>query len=412
MPRLKINSFKTQIIFLLCLVCSFFALSCSKNEKTAAKDDGKITVITTIFPAYDWCKNIASDNVNLELLITDGSDLHNFQPTVKDIVRISECDVFVYVGGQSDLWVADVLKNAKNKNLRVINLMESLGDSLKVEELVEGMEAHEHDHDHDSEQQGQTSLHAENHEHEHEHEHDSEQGGQTSLHDSAKLTELKSTGTTSSDKDVASNNTEEHKLVLGYSLNDSAKLTNIQSTGGTLNIDEHIWLSLHNAKVLCGTIANVLCSVDSDNAQKYKQNLNDYLVKIDALNDEYKSTVENAKLNTVLFADRFPFRYLIDDYRINYFAAFAGCSAETEASFKTIQFLSSKLDEFNLPCVLVLENSDKKLAKTIIENSSLKNQTILQMNSMQSVGIDKINAGLSYLEIMKENLQVLQKALN
>lgn len=387
MPRLKINSFKTQIIFLLCLVCSFFALSCSKNEKTVAKDDAKITVITTIFPAYDWCKNIAGDNVNLELLITDGSDLHNFQPTVKDIVRISECDVFVYVGGQSDLWVADVLKNAKNKNLRVINLMESLGDSLKEEEFVEGMEAHEHDHD-------------------------SEQWGQTSLHDSAKLTELKNTGTTSSDKDVASNNTEEHKLVLGYSLNNTAKLTNIQSTGGTLNIDEHIWLSLHNAKVLCGTIANVLCSVDSDNAQKYKQNLNDYLVKIDTLNDEYKSTVENAKLNTVLFADRFPFRYLVDDYRINYFAAFAGCSAETEASFKTIQFLSSKLDEFNLPCVLVLENSDKKLAKTIIENSSLKNQTILQMNSMQSVGIDKINAGLSYLEIMKENLQVLQKALN
>ncbi|MBR1623269.1 MAG: zinc ABC transporter substrate-binding protein, partial [Pseudobutyrivibrio sp.] len=174
----------------------------------------------------------------------------------------------------------------------------------------------------------------------------------------------------------------------------------------------HVWLSLINAKVLVGEIADTLEAVDASNADAYKANATDYIAKLDALDEEYESAVNNATVNTILFGDRFPFRYMVDDYNLGYYAAFVGCSAETEASFETITSLAGKVDELGLNTVLTIENSDQKIAKTIIENTNSKDAKVLSMDSMQSTTTSDVNAGATYLGIMEDNLKVLTQALN
>ena len=278
------------------------------------------------------------------MLMTSGIDLHNFQPSAKDIIEIGKSDIFIYVGGESDKWVEGVLSNATNKNLKTINLMEILKDRVKVEEEIEGMEPEEH-HEEGEE-------HAEGEEHkEGEHEEEAE-------------------------------------------------------------YDEHVWLSLKNAEYIITNIENEISKIDATNAETYKNNLTSYVKELSALDSEYKSVVENANKKLLLFGDRFPFRYMVDDYGIKYFAAFKGCSAETEASFKTIKFLADKLSEEKLPYVMKIEGGDGKIANAIIENSTEKDAKVETMYSIQAVSSDEINNGASYLDYMKKNLEVFKKVLN
>ena len=175
--------------------------------------------------------------------------------------------------------------------------------------------------------------------------------------------------------------------------------------------DEHVWLSLKNAKVLCKAIADNLSEIDPENKDVYIQNEKDYAAKLDALDQEYQTTVDASTQKTLLFGDRFPFRYLVDDYGLDYYAAFVGCSAETEASFETIKFLSEKVDELGLKNVMTIEKSDQKIAKTIIENTKDKNQSILTLDSMQSTTSDDVKNGTTYLSVMEKNLEILKEAL-
>ena len=298
-----------------------------------------LNIVTTIFPEYDWVREILGDNAgnaDLTMLLDNGVDLHSYQPTAQDILKISTCDLFIYVGGESDGWVSDALQEAANKDMKVIDLLDVLDDAIKEEEIVEGMEAGEEHGDGEDE------------------EHEEEEGPE---------------------------------------------------------YDEHVWLSLRNAKVLCEAITNALTEIDPDHAADYRSNLTSYGEKLDALDAAYQSAVDSASRKTLLFGDRFPFRYLVDDYGLSYYAAFAGCSAETEASFRTITFLADKVDEFNLTSVLTIESSDQKMAQTIIQNTKEKNQNILTLNSMQSVTSNDVAAGSGYLSIMESNLDVLKEAL-
>ncbi|WP_407428942.1 metal ABC transporter substrate-binding protein [Treponema sp.] len=322
--------------------CVLFTLTVSAVFAAKKPADGqKLKIVTTIFPEYDWVKEIVgenADNIELTLLLNNGVDLHSYSPSVKDIAKIAGSDIFIYVGGESDEWVEDVLKNAKNPDLKAINLLEVLGERVKEEEIVEGME-HEHEHNH----------------HESEHHHD------------------------------------EHEEEPEY--------------------DEHVWLSLRNAKILCGAICDALSEKDSANSSIYKANLLSYTKKLDALDSEYTKTVKTAGTKTLLFGDRFPFRYLVDDYGLTYYAAFAGCSAESEASFKTIAFLSEKVNELNLKSVCQIESGNGKIAKTVISNSKNKKAKVLTFDSMQSVTAKQIKKGADYLGIMEKNLSVLKEAL-
>lgn len=321
---------------------------CGKQNEQTASDETRLRVVTTIFPEYDWVREILgdkADNAEVTMLLDNGADLHSYQPTADDIVKISECDLFIYVGGESDDWVDDALKNAANKNMKVINLLEALGDSVKTEEVVEGMQEEKHDHDHDHED-------ADEHDDAKEHDHEEE-----------------------------------------------------------AEYDEHVWLSLKNAQTLCSAISGVLQQIDPDNKDTYAANASAYIKKLSALDADYQAAVNAATRKTVLFGDRFPFRYLAEDYGLRYYAAFAGCSAESEASFETISFLAGKVDELNLPCVLTIEGVQHKIAETIVRNTAAKNQKVLMMDSMQSTTSKDAANGATYLSVMERNLSVLKEAL-
>ena len=291
--------------------------------------DKKIRIVTTIFPEYDWVREILGDkgdSAEITMLLDSGVDLHSYQPTADDIIKISDCDLFVYVGGESDEWVEGALKSAANRDRKVIHLLDALGDSVKEEETVEGMQEEEEDH-------------------------------------------------------------EEKEY------------------------DEHVWLSLKNAKTLVGAISAALQELDPDNKDTYAANADAYGQKLSALDAEYQKAVSAGTYKTVLFGDRFPFRYLVDDYGLSYYAAFAGCSAESEASFETISFLARKVDEGKLPCVLTIEGKNHKIAETVVQNTAGKNQKILTMDSMQSATSQDVAGGTTYLSLMEKNLDVLKEAL-
>ena len=332
------------------IILTVLTTTVSAKAKKSDKTNNKLKVVATIFPEYDWTREILGDkasNVELTLLLANGVDLHSYQPSIQDIAKVSTADIFIYVGGESDAWVKDALKNAKNKNMKVINLLETLGDKVKAEEVKEGMQAEEedeHEHHHDGDHEAE--------EHHHHHDEDDE-----------------------------------------------------------VEYDEHVWLSLRNAKILSAEIASSLCEKDPANATAYKANLAAYTARLDALDAKYAATVKAGSKNTILFGDRFPFRYLTDDYGLDYYAAFVGCSAETEASFETVIFLSKKIDELGLNSVLKIESGDGKIATTIIQNTKKKKAKILTMDSIQSTTAKQAAAGTTYLKIMEDNLSVLTEAL-
>ena len=323
----------TALLLALFMLVGVLA-GCGKQNDTNQTD--KLSIVTTIFPEYDWVREILgdkADNAEITMLLDNGVDLHSYQPTADDIVKISDCDLFIYVGGESDEWVEDALRNAANGNMKVINLLEVLGDSVKTEEIVEGMQEAEHEHED-----------AEEHEHEEE-------------------------------------------------------------------ADEHVWLSLKNAKMLVRVISKALQELDPDSKDIYAANADAYVKKLSALDAEYQAAVDAASNKTILFGDRFPFRYLVDDYGLCYYAAFVGCSAETEAGFETISFLAKRVDEWKLPCVLTIEGAQHKIAETVVRNTTAKNQRVLTMDSMQSTTSKDVKNGTTYLSVMEKNLSVLKEAL-
>lgn len=339
------------------LLVSVMALTlvtgCTKGGATAqAGGPDKLSVVTTIFPEYDWVNEITrgNDNVEITMLLDKGVDLHSFQPTADDIVKVACCDVFVYVGGESDEWVEDALDEAVNKNMIVINLMEVLGDAVKEEEFVEGMQEED---EHDEQDEDGHDSHDENDESEHEHHHEE----------------------------------------------------------GEIEYDEHVWLSLKNAKLICQYIADKLSEADASNSELYAKNVSTYIESLDALDKEYEEAVNSASVKTILFGDRFPFRYMVDDYGIKYYAAFVGCSAESEASFETITFLAGKVDELKLNAICQIESANGKIADTIKSNTATKDQEVLTFNSLQSVTAKEAQDGTKYIDVMRDNLDTLKKAL-
>ena len=329
-------------LFLALAVAVSLLAGCGKKNATESgeSESDKLRVVATIFPGYDWVHQIMGNRAaaaDLTMLLDNGVDLHSYQPTTDDIIKVFDCDLFIYVGGESDGWAENALKTAANKDIKVVSLLEVLGERVKTEEIVEGMQDADHAHAHD-------------HEHDHGHDHGEEK-------------------------------------------------------------DEHVWLSLKNAKTLVAAISDALQELDPGNKDTYAANASAYIEKLSALDGAYQSAVDGAARKTVLFGDRFPFRYLVDDYGLSYYAAFAGCSAETEASFETVSFLAKKVDALGLPCVLTIEGAQHRIAETIVQNTAGKNQKVLTMDSMQSTTSKDVANGTTYLSVMEKNLSVLKEAL-
>lgn len=324
---------KKNISIILCAVLAAAVLTgCVINTAQV----NKIKVVVTIFPQYDWVRQIIGDkfkdNYDLTLLLDNGVDLHSYQPTADDIIKISDCDLLIYTGGESDGWLQKLLSKEENKDIKALNLLEALGDDVLKEEIKEGMQAEE-------EEEGE----------------------------------------------------EEEEEEEEY--------------------DEHIWLSLKNAAKLCDTICKTLCELDKDNKKVYEENAAAYVSKLNSLDTRYKEAVDGSSVKTLLFGDRFPFVYMIKDYGLDYYAAFIGCSAESEASFETVTFLADKVDELSLKTICKIESSDGKIADTIKTAAKSDNINVVTFDSMQSTTSADIAAGVTYLSVMEKNLTALKTAL-
>lgn len=327
------------LLFLILSVVSLSACNLKKKET-----GGTLSIVCTSFPQYDFVKQIIGENpagIEVTYLLKSGIDLHNYQASAEDMVKIRSSNLFLYIGGESEKWANEVMKQVDSSAfhaLALINVVEA-----KEEEIVEGMEA---DHeDKDLKKESLVGVNPEEEEHEGEY-------------------------------------------------------------------DEHVWLSLKNAELIVNEICKELSNIDPSNSEYYKNNSVSYTQELKKLDEQFYDFTKDVARDTILVADRFPFRYFVDDYNLRYYAAFVGCSAETEASFETIAFLSKKVEELNLPVVLIIDGSDGSIAKTVIENSNQENVSIKTLNSMQSVSMEDIKSGVSYLKVMAENLQVVKEALD
>ena len=283
-------------------------------------NDGRTTVVTTIFPLYDFVREVVGgcDAVEIVCLEDGTADMHSFSPSAQDILAIAECDVFVYVGGESDAWVADVLAQHPSDSRVVVSCFDVLGESLIAED----------------------------------------------------------------DPDEA----EE-----GY--------------------DEHVWLSLRNAAVLTKALGETISSADAADADAYRQNAERYAGELEALDARYEAELAALPDRTLLVADRFPFAYLARDYSLTCFSAFSGCSAEAEVSFQVVAELADVLNEYQLGYVLVIDGGDTAVAESVISQSGRDGVEILSLCSMQAVTRQEMEAGVTYLQLMGENLEVLEEAL-
>lgn len=350
---------KTALSIVAAVAASSIGLFALSGCGPAKAEKPRLKIVATTFPIYDWTREVLGDRLaetDLVLLQQSGADLHSYSPSAADLRQIAACNLFVFVGGESDEWTERALAQGGKDGRRVLNLVKTLDSAAKEEKIVEGMEHehHHHDADHDDDHDDD---HAKGKHHDEDHEeHDD--------HDE-----------------------DEHE------------------------IDEHVWLSLRNAATLVKSIAAELAEVDPANAATYHANANAYCAKLAALDGEYAKAVAGTKRKTILVADRFPFRYLADDYGLTYFAAFSGCSAESEASFKTIAFLAKKVDELSLPVILTMEGANHKIAETVKRTAKAKDQRILTLDSLQSTGGEAAKT-TRYLDVMTRNLETLKAALN
>lgn len=319
---------------------------CSDSEKSG-NSDGKIKVIATIFPAYDFSRQVFGDNAEVTMLLSPGQESHSFDPSAKDIVEISNCDLFVYNGGESDEWVESVLKS--NPDLNTFKMSDAV--NLLEEEVVEGMDAsHHHDHD----------------EHDHDHEHDEDE-----IHDDH-------------DHDEHDHDEDEEEY------------------------DEHVWTSPENAAKIVDKLGEKAAELFPDKSEQLLSNAKDYSKKIHELDDKFAELFKNEDRYFV-FGDRFPLLYFFREYGLNYYAAFPGCGTATEPSAKTIAFLTEKLNEGStVPAVFCIELSGGRIASVIAGDSGIP---IAEFHTCHNIDTNDFAGGASWLSLMEKNYNMLQHFL-
>jgi len=301
---------------IICLLSLFLLTGCSTTTVT---ESDKLSIVTTIFPQYDFVREIAGDNVEITMLLSPGEESHSYEPTPQDIKAIQNCDLFIYVGGENDVWVENILDS-----------LDSIPDTFKLIDCVE-------------------------------------------------------TVNEESVEGMFERNEEEEE-----------------------EIDEHVWTSPTNAMMIVEKITELLVNKDSINEDTYKNNSDDYISELEELDNAFREVVDNGVRKTIVFGDRFPFRYLVDAYGLEYYAAFPGCSSENEPSAATIAYLINKVKDENIPVVFTIELSNQNIANAIAETT---NAQVLTFYSCHNVTKDQFNNGVSYLDMMWENVESLKIAL-
>lgn len=315
-----------QVILLA--VCLFCLSGCGKEQKKETMETGKqeqLNIVTTIFAPYDFARQIVGEKGTVTMLEPPGGESHSYEPTPQDIISIENCDMFVYIGGESETWVEDLLKDIDTSKVKVVSCMDFV--TALEEETVEGMEAEKEEHE---DEEGETEY------------------------------------------------------------------------------DEHIWTSPENAIAIVKQLSECIQQLDQDNQEFYQQRTQSYLARLEQLDQSFQKVVDNAERKTVIFGDRFPLRYFVEEYGLTYFAAFPGCAEDTEPSAATITFLVDKVKEENIPVVFHIELSNEKIADTICESTGAEK---VLFHSCHNISKDDFSAGVTYLELMEQNVSALEKAL-
>lgn len=310
---------KRKIYRLISIIVSAAMIClCTACGNESVNDDNKLKIVATLFPQYDFANQITGGNADVTLLLTPGSESHTYEPTPKDVSKIQKADIFIYVGGESEVWVEDVLKSAQNRQLKTVRLM----DYITPVEEVHDEDGHEHD------------------------------------------------------------DTE---------------------------YDEHIFTSLKNSKILLNEICSAICESDKENEAEYKKNAEAYSEKISELDEEFADMINSAERKTVVFGDRFPFAYFAEDYGLECYAAFSGCSSETEASSATISSLIDTVKKEEIPVVFYIEFSSQSIANKIADAAGVKTALL---HSCHNISKEDLENGTSYADLMTQNYQNLSEALN
>lgn len=327
--------------FALILICTLCLALCACGQQAQAPEtDGGVNIVATVFPAYDFARQIAGDDGNVTLLIPPGSEAHSYEPTPQDIIRIQNCDLLVCNGGESEAWLDEIL-GGMDREIPAVVMLDCV-DAL-TEEVKEGMQVHGHDHGHND------------------HDHDEHDGHDHDDH-------------------------EEHEE----------------------EYDEHVWTSPVNAQLICRAISAALCEADPAHASDYTARCTDYCAELQALDADFRSVIANAKRHTLIFADRFPVRYFVEEYGLDYFAAFPGCADDAEPSARTVAFLIDRVREEQAPAVLYIEFSNQNMADIVCEDTGCEK---LLFNSCHNVTADQLRGGVTYLELMRGNLETVKEAL-
>ena len=383
MKRMKIYRRMRIVGLLLALKlgltgCGYTGNNSTGNSSGTQTDSGKLQVVATIFPAYDFARQIGGEAAEVKMLLSPGEELHSYEPSPKDIIAIEQCDVFIYVGGESDTWVDDILDSIDTTRTTIIAMMDVV-EALE-EETIEGMDVgnpwagHNHDHgedDHGEDDHDENGYDEDDHgEGEHDH------GDSEAAHDDGS----------------AGDGEDDHT-----------------HTGGDhVEYDEHVWTSPENAKLIVEKIADEFCRHDSDNELFYRQNEAAYTAELEALAEKLLEIRRAAVRATIIVGDRFPFRYLAEFMELEYYAAFPGCAEETEPSAKTVAFLIDKVKEEQIPGVFYGEFSSHLMAERICEEAG---GVPLLLHSCHNVTKDEFEAEVTYLDLMWANAENLKAAL-
>lgn len=365
-----LNKFKSKYVVLAALALSIILMSsCSSSDPQGAVSsggDGKLQIVTTIFPPYDFARNIAGRNADVSMLLKPGTESHSYEPSPSDIIKIMDCDIFIYTGGESDTWVDEILDSISenNRDIRIIKMLDVVDNAVE-EEIVEGMQAGLLELNEHSEEEGVAS----------------ETGGSVTESGDDNSREQ-------SDSDEHEHETEsEHAH----------------------EYDEHVWTSPRRAMQIVDAISNAVIELDPDNIDDYQMNTAIYLSLLSDLDQEYREAIESSKRDYIVFGDRFPFRYLADEYGLKYSAAFPGCSSESEPSAKTVAYLIDRVKEEAIPVVFYIEFSNQKIADAIVDETGAKK---LLLHSCHNLTSEQMNNGVTYLDLMRDNLENLKEALN
>jgi zinc transport system substrate-binding protein len=321
---------KRWISFVLTALLVLAAAGCGNNSAPDTGTNGKLNIVATTFAPFDFARAVTGGQADVAMLLSPGVESHSYEPTPQDIISIQNCDVFVYVGGDSDEWVRGILDSMDTSRMKIVTLMDCV--EVVEEELVEGMEDEEHDHETEGEEGEEEAP----------------------------------------------------------------------------EYDEHVWTSPKNAKLIVQKLLETFRAADGENAARYEENTANYLSELDALDAKFQAVANAAARRTIIFGDRFPFRYFADAYGLDYYAAFPGCSTETEPSAATVAFLIDKVNSERIPVVFHIELSNEKVVETISEETGAK---VLLLHACHNVSKDDFENGENYLSLMAQNVENLKEAL-